>query len=418
MTIKRDRYLNLLIDSMHNGMVKVVTGMRRAGKSFLLFNLFYEYLKEQGNDDAHIIKTNLDDLENQRLRDPFALLEYVKSLITDKKEYYILLDEIQLVPRFEEVLNSLLHVGNADIYVTGSNAKFLSKDVITEFRGRGDQIHIHPLSFSEFASADPDKDKHSMLDEYYLYGGLPQILQRKSPDRKAEFLKSLFAETYLKDIRERNRIVNDAELDELLNIIASDIGSLTNPTKLADTFKSVKNSDITRDTIKRYLDYFEDSFLVEKAIRYNIKGKKYIDTPAKYYFCDLGLRNARLNFRQQERTHLMENLIYNELRIRGLSVDIGQVETYSKDNEGRTVRHKLEVDFVCNKGSGRWYIQSALNINDDEKYHQEIASLKRIKDSFPKILIVGNDIITRRNEDGIVMMGLLEFLLNPDSLKL
>ena len=416
MEIKRDLHLKKLIDSKHNGMIKVVTGIRRSGKSYLLFNLFCQHLKEIGIADDHIIKVDLEDRRNKALRNPDALLDYIDSRMTDKQMYYILLDEVQCVEDFEDVLNSYLKIENADVYVTGSNSKFLSKDVITEFRGRGDEIKISSLSFREFMSVFKG-DRERGLEEYMLYGGLPKVVTLTSPERKVEYLKGLFKKTYLTDIKERYKIKNDSELEELIDIIASSIGGLTNPTKLENTFQTVKHSNISHTTIKLYLDILQDVFLIEKSIRYDIKGRKYIDTPAKYYFSDLGLRNARLNFRQYEETHLMENLIFNELRLRGMSVDVGVVTKNEKDANGVSVRKQLEVDFVCNQGSQRYYIQSALRLPNEEKREQEVRSLKNINDSFKKFVIT-EDLISRYiDDDGVTYMNIYEFLLNEDCLR-
>ena len=415
MEIKRDLLLKKLIDSKHNGMIKVVTGVRRSGKSYLLFNLFCQHLKEEGIAADHIIKVDLEDRRNKALRDPDALLNYIDSRMTDQQMYYILLDEVQHVVDFEDVLNSYLKLENADVYVTGSNSKFLSKDVITEFRGRGDEIKVAPLSFREFMSAFQGS-REKALEEYMLYGGLPKVVTFPTVEKKVEYLKQLFQKTYLTDIKERYKIKNDGDLEELIDIIASTIGGLTNPTKLENTFQTVKHSDISHTTIKSYLDILQDVFLVEKSVRYDIKGRKYIDTPAKYYFSDLGLRNARLNFRQYEETHLMENLIYNELRLRGMSVDVGVVVKHEKDANGVSVRKQYEVDFVCNQGSQRYYIQSALHLPSEEKREQEVRSLNDIKDSFKKFVIT-EDLISRyQDDDGITYMNIYEFLLNEDSL--
>ena len=415
MEIKRDLLLKKLIDSKHNGMIKVVTGVRRSGKSYLLFNLFCQHLKEEGIAADHIIKVDLEDRRNKALRDPDALLNYIDSRMTDQQMYYILLDEVQHVVDFEDVLNSYLKLENADVYVTGSNSKFLSKDVITEFRGRGDEIRVAPLSFREFMSAFQGS-REKALEEYMLYGGLPKVVTFPTAEKKVEYLKQLFQKTYLTDIKERYKIKNDDDLEELIDIIASSIGGLTNPTKLENTFQTVKHSDISHTTIKSYLDILQDVFLVEKSVRYDIKGRKYIDTPAKYYFSDLGLRNARLNFRQYEETHLMENLIYNELRLRGMSVDVGVVVKHEKDANGVSVRKQYEVDFVCNQGSQRYYIQSALHLPSEEKREQEVRSLKGINDSFKKFVIT-DDLISRyQDDDGITYMNIYEFLLNEDCL--
>lgn len=412
MEIKRDFYLQELLQSRHNGMIKVITGLRRSGKSYLLFNLFADALVHEGVADNHIIKINLEDRRNSELRDPDNLLHQIDSLLVDDQMYYILLDEVQMVREFEDVLNSYLSVKNADVYVTGSNAKFLSKDIITEFRGRGWGVHVHPLSFEEYMSVHSTSDMTRALMDYMQYGGLPKVALMQDENEKKTYLQDLLLHTYLRDIKERNGILLDSDLEELIDVIASNIGSLTNPLKIQNTFKSVKQSSITQDTIKKYLDYMQDAFLIEKAVRYDIKGRKYIDTPAKYYFEDLGLRNARLNFRQIEQTHLMENLIYNELRLRGYSVDVGQVTMYIRNEEGKTERKQLEVDFVCNKGYDRVYIQSALNLDGDSKEEQELASLKHINDNFQKVVIVGGMQPTYRNNDGILVLNIFDFLQN------
>lgn len=415
MEIKRDIHLNRIIARKGNGMIKVITGMRRCGKSYLLFTLFYNYLKEHGIDDAHIIKVDLEDRRNAALRNPDALLQYIDSRMTDSLPYFILLDEVQFVREFEDVLNSYLKIPNADVYVTGSNAKFLSKDVITEFRGRGDEIHITPLSFQEFSSVK-EGSQESLLMEYLTYGGLPQVAAMTDSQQKIEYLKNLFTHTYIRDIKERYDIQKDDDLEELISLIASNIGSLTNPTKLENSFKSVKRSVLSKDTIKIYLDLLQDAFLIEKSTRYDIKGKKYIDTPSKYYFTDLGLRNARLNFRQTEFTHLMENAIYNELRLRGLSVDVGQIVIQKSVEDGKRQRSTLEVDFVCNQGYKRYYIQSAYALPIEEKKEQELNSLLKINDSFPKIVIVGTPTPTYQTEEGITIMNVYDFLMNTNSL--
>lgn len=415
MEIKREIHLNRIIARKGNGMIKVITGMRRCGKSYLLFTLFYNYLKEQGVDDAHIIKVDLEDRRNAALRDPDALLQYIDSKMTDNMPYFILLDEVQFVQEFEDVLNSYLKIPNADVYVTGSNAKFLSKDIITEFRGRGDEIHITPLSFQEFVSVK-EGSQESLLMEYLTYGGLPQVATMTEPQLKIEYLKNLFTHTYIRDIKERYDIQKDDDLEELISLIASNIGSMTNPTKLENSFKSVKRSTLSKDTIKVYLDLLQDAFLIEKSTRYDIKGKKYIDTPSKYYFTDLGVRNACLNFRQTEFTHLMENAIYNELRLRGLSVDVGQIVIQKSVEDGKRQRSTLEVDFVCNQGYKRYYIQSAYVLPTEEKKEQEFNSLLKIKDGFPKIVIVGTPTPTYQTEDGITIMNVYDFLMNPNSL--
>ena len=415
MEIKRDLYLTKLINRMNNGLIKVVTGIRRCGKSYLLFELFYNYLKAQGVEDSHIIKLALDDRKNKKYRDPDVLCDFVHEQIADDKQYYILLDEVQFVGEFEDVLNSILHIKNADTYVTGSNAKFLSKDIITEFRGRGDEIHISPLSFKEFYSAY-NGSKEDAWKEYCLYGGLPKVLEYKTDEDKVAYLKNIFEETYLTDIKDRHKIRNDAELNELLDILSSSVGSLTNSKKLSDTFKSVKQVSLHPDTINNYLEYFVDSYLISQSKRYDIKGKKYINTPSKYYFTDIGLRNARLNFRQFEETHIMENVIYNELKIMGFNVDVGVVD-YRKDIDGKSVRVQAEVDFVCNKADRRYYIQSAFSIPDREKMLQEQNSLTRINDSFKKIIIVKDAIKTHYNDDGVLILNLFDFLLEENSLE-
>lgn len=387
--------------------------MRRCGKSYLLFSLFYDYLQKQGIDTDHIITIDFENIHNDHLRYPLTILDFIKQQITDNKEYYIMIDEVQHLNRFEDVLNTLLKNPQVDVYVTGSNARFLSKDIITTFRGRGDEIRIHPLCFAEFLSAQsptPFAEQH--LNEYMQFGGLPQLTSMSNEQQKKQYLQQLFTNTYILDIKERYDIRNDDDLEELINVIASSIGGLTNPTKIANTFSSTKQSNISKDTIKNYLDHMQDAFLIEKAIRYDIKGRKYIDTPTKYYFEDLGLRNARLNFRQIEPTHLMENLIYNELRIRGYSIDVGQVVINSRNEKGISERKNLEVDFVCNKGYDRIYIQSAYEMPTLEKQEQELNSLKRIKDNFQKIIIVGGMQPTYRNNDGILILNLYDFLLN------
>lgn len=417
MKIERSIYIKKLIDRQRNGMIKVITGVRRCGKSYLVFNLFYDYLKSQGVDSDHIIMVNLESRRNIKLRNPDSLLDYIDSRMHDDNMYYILLDEVQLVDEFEDVLNSYLSVPNADVYVTGSNAKFLSKDVITEFRGRGDEVKVYPLSFSEYMSAYNGSQQRG-LDDYMTYGGLPFILSLKSEEQKSTYLKNLFAETYIKDIKDRYKIRHEDELEDLLNIISSSVGSLTNPAKLVNTFKSMKNISITADTLKSYLEYLCDSFLVTKAMRYDVKGKRYIDTPYKYYFTDTGLRNARINFRQDEKTHLMENIIFNELLIRGFNVDVGVVPVVKIGDDGKQHRSQLEIDFVCNQGSRRYYIQSAFRMDSDDKLRQEQASLLNVRDSFKKIIITGEEGLIHRNEQGITTMSIYDFLLNPDSLEL
>ncbi len=417
MKIQRQNYLNRLINKKGNGLIKVVTGVRRCGKSYLLFNLFHEHLLNEGVDELHIIEIALDDRRNIELRNPDNMLKYVDSRIVDHEMYYIILDEVQLLGEFEDVLNSFLHIRNADVYVTGSNSKFLSSDVITEFRGRCDEIRIYPLSFSEFMSVY-DGTVEEGWDDYFNYGGLPLVLSCPTPEEKSEYLISQFKKVYVSDLIDRHTIRNEEEFDELLDILASAIGSLTNPLKLAKTFKSVKNKVISDKTLKKYLDYLIDAFLVSKAKRYDIKGKKYINSPAKYYFEDIGLRNARLEFRQTEENHIMENIIYNELRIRGFRVDVGLVEHYSKEENKKSAKKQLEVDFVATKGSRKYYIQSAFAMSNPEKIAQEQRSLLSIPDSFKKIIVVRDNIKVRRNEQGIVTIGICNFLLDENSLEL
>ncbi len=414
--IKRDYYLNKLIRKMNNGLIKVITGIRRCGKSFLLFHIFRDYLLSQGIKKENIISIELDRLSFEKLRDPYRLYEYVLNHIKSDEKYFIFIDEIQMCNNFESLLNDFLHMNNLDIYVTSSNSRLLSKDVITEFRGRGDEIHLNPLSFKEFYSSYDDFD--TAWKEYYTYGGMPLVLSQKSDEDKINYLKDLFTETYIKDIKERNKIKNDNEFEQLLNIISSSVGSLTNPTKLVNTFKSVCNISISPNTIKDYLDYLEDSYLIRKSLRYDIKGKKYINTPSKYYFTDIGLRNARLNFRQQEENHIMENIIYNELCIRGFSIDVGVVEINEKQLNGKYIRKQLECDFVINKGSSRYYIQSAYDMPNDEKNDQEKKSLLNIEDSFKKVIIVKDNIKPKKDENGILTIGLKDFLLNDESIDL
>lgn len=413
--MERNLYLNRLIRRKNNGMIKVVTGIRRSGKTYLLFELFYDYLLKSGVDKEHIIKIALDDRINKKFRDPDVLCEYVHNAVKDDDMYYVLLDEVQMVSEFEDVLNSFLHLKNVDTYVTGSNAKFLSKDIITEFRGRGDQVHMFPLSFAEYMSGR-GVDMQQAWREYTMYGGLPKILEIGSEEDKAAYLRDIFKETYIKDILERNDVRNPVEMEELLDYLSSAIGGLTNPKKLADTFKTAKNVSIHPDTIKTYLDYFEDSFLISRANRYDVKGKKYISTPMKFYFTDCGLRNVRINFRQYEETHIMENIIYNELLIRGYNVDVGMVEFNYCNEDKKKVQKQLEVDFVCNQGSKRLYIQSALALPTKEKEEQEQLSLQSIGDSFKKIIIV-KDGPTHYNESGILILNLFDFLLKENSLE-
>lgn len=414
MRINRDLYLNRLVSSKHNGMIKIITGIRRCGKSYLLFELFCNHLGESGISKDHIVKIDLEDRHNKELRDPDALMAYIDSRLVDENMHYVLLDEVQLVDEFEDVLNSYLKKKNVDIYVTGSNSRFLSKDVATEFRGRGEEIKISPLSFAEFISVY-DGDNASGLMEYLTYGGMPKLFDMPNNNAKADYLNNLFQKTYLSDIEERYKIKNSDNLAELIDVVATSIGGLTNPSKLENTFRSVKHSKISQPTIKSYLEILQDVFLVKKAVRYDIKGRRYIDTPAKFYFEDLGLRNARLNFRQQEPTHLVENLIFNELRMRGLSVDVGVVTHSVVENE-KLVRKQLEVDFVCNQGSKRCYVQSAWHIPSEEKRRQELNSLRRIDDSFLKFLITNDPVKKHQDENGIVIMNLFDFLLDEASL--
>ena len=415
--IKRDLYLKKLIDRKENDLIKIITGIRRCGKSYLLDPIFKRYLTENGVGEEHIIKLELDSIENKEYRNPNKLYEYVMQKITDDRMYYILLDEIQKVEDFESVLNSFLRKKNLDVYVTGSNSKFLSSDIVTEFRGRGDEIRVFPLSFSEFFEAY-EGDKRDAFNEYITYGGMPYILSRKTEEAKSTYLNNLFENTYINDIVERNHIQKDDKLNSIINMIASSIGSLTNPNKIENTFKSNNISDITIPTINNYLNYLIDAFLINKAERFDIRGKKYISTPSKYYFTDVGLRNARLNFRQQEETHLMENVIYNELLVRGYNVDVGVVEINEENKEGKKIRKQIEVDFVCNQGSKRYYVQSAFAIPDKEKMKQEQRPFNYIQDSFKKIIVVRENIKLWRNEEGTVIMGIEEFLLNKNSLDL
>ncbi len=430
MEVRRDFYLNKLIKRKNNGLIKVVTGIRRCGKSYLLNTIFYHYLMESGVDKNHIIRfafDSADDLhligeslikieKEKRGADPEKFMAYIRSKIIDENMYYLLLDEVQMLDCFESVLNGYLRKENMDVYVTGSNAKFLSKDIITEFAGRGDEIHMYPLNFSEFMSVYQG-NKYEGLSEYMLYGGIPLVVLREGADDKASILENLFTEIYIRDIYRRNRIKNQGELEDLLNILSSGIGSLTNPEKLKNTFKTVKKSTITSNTIKKYLDYFENSFLIESAQRYDIKGKSYIETPKKYYFSDLGLRNARINFRQLEQTHAMENVIYNELRMRGYKVDVGVVPIVERDKSGKVIRKQLEVDFVCNLGSSRYYIQSAYSLPDETKKLQEIRPFQKIGDSFGKIIVTKDIVPVHYDENGILIMNIYDFLLDPASMK-
>ena len=416
MEIKRDIYLEQLKIRKDNGMIKIITGIRRCGKSYLLFELYKKYLLENGVDANHIIEIALDGIESEELRDPKICYQYIKERIKDEGKYYLLLDEVQFMPRFEEVLNSMLRIKNIDIYVTGSNSKFLSSDVITEFRGRGDEIRIYPLSFAEFFSVY-DGDYDDAWNEYLIYGGLPQVTQLSLERQKAEYLKNIFANVYIKDVVERNKIQNVDEIDTLVDVLASAIGAPTNPTKISNTFKSERGITYSNKTISNHIDYLTQSFLISKASRYDIKGRKYVGANLKYYFTDIGLRNARLNFRQQEITHIMENIVYNELLIRGYNVDVGIVEIFGKNGEGKTTRKQLEVDFVVNQGSQRYYIQVAYDMSSEEKQAQEFNLLKNIPDSFKKIVIVDGTKKPWRNDDGFVIMGMKYFLLNADSLE-
>lgn len=416
MEIQRRRYVDKLLDRRNNGLVKVITGIRRCGKSYLLFHLYKDELRKLGVKDDHFIEMALDDLGNIEYRNAIKLYNHVKSKIKDSAIYYVFLDEIQLLEsNFVELVNGLLRVENLDVYVTGSNSKFLSSDILTEFRGRGDEVRVFPLSFSEFVSAY--EDVHVAWKDYYTYGGLPLILSRKSDELKAEYLISLFQNIYINDIKERNHIRTDDELDILIDIVASATGSLTNPKKLSNAFKSMSQKSLSDKTIKLYLDYLCDAFLIEKSVRYDVKGKRYIDTPSKYYFEDVGLRNARLNFRQQEENHIMENIIYTELRSRGYRVDVGVVEVYEDDRQGRRAKKQLEIDFIANKGNKRYYIQSAYEMASQEKMEQEKRSLNKLSNSFKKIVIVRDDIKTWIDEDGLVVMGIYDFLLNENSLE-
>ncbi len=418
MIFQRRQYLNRIIAHKHNKLIKIITGIRRCGKSFLLFTLFKQHLLDSGVKASHIIEIPLDDREYKELRDPDKCLKYVKRKIKDDKMYYLLLDEVQYMAEFEDVLNSFLHVSNLDVYVTGSNSRLLSKDIITEFRGRGDEIHIRPLSFSEYYEAFSTLDWEQAWKEYYTYGGLPFAALLPNAEEKEAYLKRLFEEVYLKDIIERNHTQANEQMEILLNIISSNIGSLTNPKKLEDTFKSVSKVKLSAATIHQYLNHFIDAFIIDRAERYDIKGNRYISTPQKYYFSDLGLRNARINFRQQEETHIMENIIYNELCGRGFSVDVGVVEILEKAEENKYVRKHIEIDFVANKGSRRYYVQSAFALPDAEKRQQEERPLRHVPDSFKKIIVVKDNIMLWRNDAGVVTMGLQQFLLDENSLNL
>ena len=415
MLIKRDVYLNKLIERQNNGMVKVVTGIRRCGKSFLLFKLYKEYLLNSGVGADHIIEIALDGIDAAELRDPKACYSYIKERILDSDKYYILLDEVQFMDRFEEVLNSILRIESVDVYVTGSNSKFLSKDIITEFRGRGDEIHIYPLTFAEFYSAFGG-EYDDAWDEYLNYGGLPALIDMNNAKQKMDYLKGIFDNVYMKDVIDRNKIKNKDEINTLVDILASVIGSPTNPTKISNTFATERHSSYTHKTISAHIDFLEEAYLISKANRYDIKGRKYIAANLKYYFTDVGLRNARLNFRQQEPTHLMENVVYNELLARGYSVDVGMVEVNHKNSEGKSVRKQLEVDFVTNMGNQRYYIQVAYDLSTEEKQQQEYNSFRNIPDSFKKIVLVNGSSKPWRNDEGHLIMGMKYFLLNRDSL--
>ncbi len=432
MNIKRDRYLNKLINKKCNGLIKIITGIRRCGKSYLLFNLYHEYLNSIGVEDKYIIELALDDIANAKYRNPIELDKYIRDLIIEKdKVYYVFIDEIQKVEElpnpyldntnakltFVDVLLGLMKIKNVDLYVTGSNSKMLSSDILTEFKDRGDEVKVNPLTFKEFCETITDKSL--AWKEYVMYGGMPLVATKKTHEEKSKYLKDLFSKTYISDVIERHNIKGNKEiLEELLNVVSSAIGSLTNPKKLADSFKSIKNYKVTTSTISNYLDYFIDAFLLNKALRFDIKGKKYINTPLKYYFTDVGLRNARLNFRQQEENHIMENIIYNELMVREFDVDVGIVEYNYKDKEGKSKRKQLEVDFVVNKGSQRYYIQSALNIDEESKREQETLSLNRINDSFKKIIVVKDDIIPWHDEKGVLYIGIRQFLLDENAMDL
>ena len=416
MLIKRDNYLNQLIDKKENGMIKIITGIRRCGKSFLLFNIFKNYLMENGIDTDHIIEIALDGIENEELRDPKACFQYIKDAMKDKAKYYLLLDEVQFMPRFEEVLNSLLRISNIDVYVTGSNSKFLSSDIVTEFRGRGDEIKVYPLSFAEFYSTY-DGEYDDAWNEYMTYGGLPQIVGFKTEQQKAEYLKNIFINVYLKDVIERNKLQNVNEIGILVDVLASSIGAPSNPNRIANTFESERKMKYSNKTISSHIDYLAEAFLISKANRYDVKGRKYIGANLKYYFTDIGLRNARLNFRQQEPTHIMENIVYNELLLRGYNVDVGIVDVFGKDKDGKSIRKQLEIDFVVNQGSQRYYIQVAYDMTSEEKQAQEFNSLRNIPDSFKKIVIVNGSKKPWRNEEGFVIMGMKYFLLNRNSLE-
>ena len=417
MEIGRDRYLERLIAHKGNHRVKIVTGVRRCGKSYLLFQLFKRHLLESGVRPSHIIEIQLEDRSNRELRDPDVCLAFIKKQIKDAKPYYLLIDEVQMMPEFEDVLNSCLHIQNLDTYVTGSNSKFLSKDIITEFRGRGDELYLRPLSFSEFRSTCESKSFDDVWKEYITYGGLPYCALLPTREEKADYLKHLFDEVFVRDIVEHHKLQNDAELEILLNIVSSAVGSLTNPRKLEDTFASSGMGKLSASTIKQYLDHLCDAFLLEQALRYDIKGKKYISTPYKYYFTDMGLRNVRLNFRQLEETHLMENAVYNELCMRGYSVDVGVVEINERQEDGKYVRKQIEIDFVCNRADERVYVQSAFSIPTTEKRLQEERPLRNVGDGFRKVIVTKDNVVRHYDENGVLIMGLQEFLMDARSLE-
>jgi len=417
MIFKRQKYLDKLIAGQGNGLVKIVTGGRRCGKSFLLFNIFHKNLISNGVSEDHIIELSLDDRKSKSLRDPDALLAYIDERVNqDGRTYYVILDEIQFVEDFVEVLLSLMHTPNVEVYVSGSNSKFLSKDVVTEFRGRGDEIRVWPLSFAEYYE-EIGGDRTMAWREYYTFGGLPQVALIKEHEKKIEFLQGMYELTYLRDIIERNHLRNAEGMRQLVQILSSGIGASTNPKRISNTFQSVEGVNISHNTIKEYIGYLQDAFLIEEALRYDVKGRKYIGSESKYYFGDLGLRGAILNFRQQEENHIMENVIYNELRMRGFLVDVGMIESWKKDANEHNVRRNLEIDFVANKGNQRYYIQSAFAINNDEKKEQEEASLKAIKDAFKRVVILRDDIMPYHDDNGFLIIGLLDFLLNANSLE-
>lgn len=416
--INRDSYMKKLISKKENGLIKVITGLRRVGKSFLLDPIFKEYLLESGVDEDHIIKLELDKKKNAKYRNADAIDEYIRSKVTDSKMHYILLDEIQLVDGFEEVLNGFLYEKNMDVYVTGSNSKFLSTDIITEFRGRSDEVKVFPLSFKEFSSVKKEENISSILNEYLTYGGMPLVLNYKTHDEKQNYLNTLFNNTYINDIVERYKIQRIDALEKVVDILGTSIGSLTNPTNLVNMFSSNQDKEIDNKTLESYLKYLEESFLISKVERYDIRGKKIITTPSKYYFTDIGIRNAKLNFRNQDQNHIIENIIYNELVRRGFSVDVGVVEKFDKDKNNKTIRKTYEIDFVCNMGFNRYYIQVAFDINEETKKKQETLPLISIYDNFKKIIIVKDLLTSYKTEEGITVIGLSEFLLNEKSIEL